>query len=552
MMPLKNQEAKAEAKELHYNIPQLLYAIIQAQVSVLIWGRATGKSEGPGALFTINNIHAMPRSNGLLMGTSYEQLLTRTLPPLIAGWEKLGYRENEHFWIRKYAPEKLRLKKAYRHPINADHYIHWYNGSGMYLVSQDRPGTINGVRSQWLLADEAKFLNKKKLDAEAIPTMAGHAEMFGHLSNYLSKLFMSDMPGQPSQQWLLDYEKQMDRDVCELIIAIQAKIAKLRDELTGLPGIEKARKIRQMNYLEEECNELRKGTVYFSEASTLDNIHAIGIDAIREFRRELSDYDFRTSILNERNIQIERCFYAQLDPDRHGYYASNYAYIDALPINYRNPIKKDCRWDADITHTVPLEIACDYNNAINAIVTGQETGNNFRLLSSLYVKHPKLLNDCVELWHNYYKHHQHKNKDVVYWYDSTAKKRSSRTDITDSDEWSMELEKRGWNVIRKDIGQIGSHKSRYLFFGRLFQGDDRLPMFSYNRENCKSWERSCMLAEVIKKNDDIEKNKKSERKESGVPPEDSTHISEAGDVLIFGKYRDRFREDLSYIGLVNG
>lgn len=552
MMQQKNEDITNETKEIHYNIPQLLYAIVQAQVSVLIWGRATGKSEGPGALFTINNIHAMPRSNGLLMGTSYEQILTRTLPPLIAGWERLGYRENEHFWVKKFAPDKLKINKAYRHPLTADHYIQWYNGSGIYLVSQDRPGTINGVRSQWLLADEAKLLNKKKFDSEAIPTMAGHAELFGHLSNYLSKLFMSDMPTQPSQNWLIDYEKQMDRATIELIIKAQAKIVELRAELQGIPAIEKGRKIRQINQLNNDINELRKGTVYFSEASAFDNIHVIGIDAIREFKRELSDWDFRTSIMNERNVRIENCFYAQLDPEKHGYYASNYSYIDSLPISYKNPSKKDCRWDADVSADVPLEIACDYNNAINAIVTGQETGNQFKLLSSLYVKHPLLLNDCVEVWHNYYKYHQSKNKDIVYWYDSTAKKRSSRSDITDSDEWTMELTKRGWNVTRMDIGQLGSHKSRYLFFGRLFQMDERLPEFKYNRENCRAWERSCMLAGVIRRGDDIEKDKRSERPDSGVPAEDSTHISEAADVLLYGKYRDRFGSDLTYIGLISG
>jgi hypothetical protein len=543
-------ETEIPVKKIHVNVPQLLYAIVQAQVSVLIWGRATGKSEGPGALFTINNIHSMPRSNGLIMGTTYEQILTRTLPPLIAVWEKWGYRENEHFWIRKFAPANLKLDKAYRHPVTADHYIHWYNGSGIYLVSQDRPGTINGVRSQWCLADEAKFLNKKKFDTEAIPTMAGHAELFGHLSNYLSKLFMSDMPTTSGQKWLLDYEQQMDREAVELIIKAMAKVVKLQEELSTLKPIQRAQNANRIKRLLHDINELRRGTVYFSEASTLENIHVLGVDAIKEFKRVMNEWDFRVSILNERILRIENGFYSNLDPDKHGYSANNYAYIDTLPAVYRGNANRDCRWDADLSVTVPLEIACDYNNAINCIVTGQEMNNHFRLLSSIFVKHPHLLNDCVKKWHDYYKYHP--NKDVIYWYDSTAKKRSSRTDITDSDEWAMELEKLGWSVIRKDIGQIGSHKSRYLFWGRLLKGDDkRLPVFSYNRDNAYYWQVSASQAGVIRKADNIEKDKRSERHDSGVPAEESTHISEAADVLLYGKYRDRFDDSSTYLGIIN-
>jgi hypothetical protein len=158
----------ADVKKLHYNKPQLLVHLIMAQIIVCIWGRRTGKTEGPMADFTLNNIFSMPRSNGFLSGTTYEQLLTRTLPPLIAAWERRGYYENVHFWVRKFPPADLKVPKAYRSPLKPDHYIQWYNGSGIYLVSQDRPGTINGVATQWGAADEAKFQNYDKLREEAL------------------------------------------------------------------------------------------------------------------------------------------------------------------------------------------------------------------------------------------------------------------------------------------------------------------------------------------------------------------------------------------------
>lgn len=539
----------SEFTKQHYNIPQLLFAIIQAQISILLWGRATGKSEGPMAYFTIRNLHDMPRGNGFLMGTTYAQLLTRTLPPLIAGWEKMGYYRNEHYWIGKYPDQKFKIDKAYRHPVSPEHYISWYNGSGIFLVSQDRPGTMNGVRSQWGAGDEAKLLNKKRFDEEVIPTMAGHADLFGHLSNYLSLLFCSDMPTTAKGKWLLDYKGLMDEKTINLILAVQAKLQPLQKAYIEANEKEKEKIIGTIRHFYGQLNEMRKDTVYFSLASTIDNIHALGLNAIKNFKRALSDLEFRVSILNEQIVKADNGFYGLLDPDVHGYDKFNYAYIDTLELNFRNEENKDCRWDGDINPNAPLDIACDYNNAINSIVTGQEQLGAFWLLSSKYVLWPELLDACVKKWHEYYKYHR--LKVVNYYYDSTAVKGDARSDISFADEWTDQLTKLGWEVNRVDIGQIGSHHSRYHFWGRLLQGNDpRLPKFFYNKTNCSDWEVSAQQAGVLRVGNTIKKDKSSEKPNSGVPQNEATHLTEAADILVWGKYRSRFVDEGDYTGLI--
>lgn len=542
---MQTKTAKQPVKQ-HLNLPQLYFSLVFAQVTALIWGRATGKSEGPGAIFTVKNIHDMPRSNGFIMGKSYVQLLTKTVSPLMTGWEKLGYYENIHYFIRKYPPLKLRLPKAYKHPVSPEHYISWYNGTGLHLASQDRPGTMNGLRTQFGLIDEARLINKKRFNEEVIPTLAGHADKFGHLSNYLSLLFASDMPRTSAEKWLFDFKEEMDSKTIELILAVQIQLIKLHESMANASPSTITRTAREMTKLQGYLNELRKGTVYFSMASALDNIHALGIDAIRNWKRQLPDLEFQISILNKQIIKAEHGFYGYLDPEVHGYTAADYAYIDALDLDYRNPAKQDCRWDADIYKSLPLEIACDYNNAINSIVTGQEHSNTFRLLSSKYVLHPQLLGDCVELWHEYYKYHP--VKEVNYWFDATAVKGDARTDISFADEWTQALTRKGWKVNRMDIGQIGSHGSRYYFWGRLLQGQDPdLPRFRYNRDNCAAWEISAQQAGILKKQDKIQKDKSSEKRGSGIPPQEATHLSEAGDVLLWGRYRDRIQQHSDYV-----
>lgn len=86
----------------------------------------------------------------------------------------------------------------------------------------------------------------------------------------------------------------------------------------------------------------------------------------------------------------------------------------------------------------------------------------------MYVLHPQLLDSMVEKWCDYYEHHH--EKVVYYWFDSTSKKRNSMSDIKEWEEVERILIIRGWTVIRKDIGQIGSHTSRYMLWGKLFSG----------------------------------------------------------------------------------
>jgi hypothetical protein len=539
-----------EIVKIHRNIPQMFFGLIFAQVSVLLWGRGTGKSEGAIAEFIVRNIHAMPRSVGVVMGETYSNVLSKTLPGTIAGFERLGYYEDIHFFKKKFANANYGWEKPYRAPQDATHFYHWYTGSGFYIGSQDRPGILNGIDSHWHVIDEAKTFNKQMYDEEVYPTLRGKAELWDHLSNYRSQLFCSDMPKTTAGKWLLEYRDKMDTETVDIILNTQFELITLQEKFLTAGEATKEKIRPKLRKLYNDLNLLRKGTVYFSKASSFDNIHALGLDAIVGFKRSLKDIDFRLSVMSEELIKIENGFYGLLDRDVHGYSKPNYSYIDTLDIDYRNPDRKDCRWDGDIDPHQPLDVACDYNNAINCIVTGQEIRGVYWLLSSKYVLHPLLLGDCVELWNEYYKYHP--VKEVNYYYDATAVKGDARSDISFADEWSDELSKLGWSVNRIDIGQIGSHNSRYHFWGRLLQGqDDRLPKFYFNKTNCEDWEKSCQQAGIIKLGNKYKKDKSSEKPGSGIDPQEATHLSEAGDVLVWGKYRERFSDDSTYVGITS-
>lgn len=543
---------------IHLNIPQLIFTIANCRHNILLWGRRTGKTEGPIVDFSLRNILDMPRSNGFAVGTTYEQLLTRTLPPLFAGWAKMGFHENVHYWVRKYAPDHLDIDKAYRHPVKADHYIHWFNGSGIYLVSQDRPGTINGVATQWGFGDEAKFLNREKLQEEVLLTLSGNADKFGDKYNYLSTLFCSDMPTNAKGRWLIDAKADMDPKIIELIIGISQLLQDAEEELLAADKksdstFEKAR--AKVNGLNTYLNELKKLTTYYSTATTFDNIHALGMDVIKNFLRQLDAITFLTSVLNELVEMVENCFYSGLNSDHHGEDSVNYDFVDDVVTDFDRIPERDCRWDNDRVDHLPLYLSCDYNNAINCAVTGQvlDFKHERRFISSLYVENPLMLGDLVDKWCAYYE--KHPCKDVYYVYDQTAVSGAADRNISFADQWIKGLQDKGWNVIPTYIGAASWHRPRYWLWNEVLrEKDSKFPIFRYNKEACKVWQVSCERAGVIQganEKREFKKDKRSER-DKKIPPYEATHMSEAGDCLFWYWYYGFAKEESSFVDMLIG
>ena len=538
-------------KQIHYNIPQLRTRLVSAQENYLVWGRGTGKSTGALAPFSLRNILAMPRSNGTLLGATYEQILIRTLPPLLAGWEMEGYKEGIHFFVGKFAPKKWNWDKAYVSPLKAQYYIQFYNGSGIYLISQDRAGSLNGLLTDWLMGDEAKLLKKDRLDEETLPTLRGNNLYFGNLYNHLSQMFTTDMPKNPSGQWILDKEQLVDREHIERIMKVAMYAEELKYKLLTEKQPTVIAKIqKEIVKIENTLNEARKGTVYVDYASTLDNVDVLGLSSIKNLKRNLSDLDFRTSVLNMRITQADTKFYAHFDDEYHTYTAPNYSHIDSLSLDYRN-IKRDCRWDSDLDLNAELDISLDYNAKINSLVCGQESNPHlYKILSSFFVKHPDRVKEVVIAFCNYYAYH--KRKTVNYYYDHTAVATNAISDISVSKVVVDTFRELGWRVNEYYIGQASSHYSRFIFFGSLFKEDnDKLPRLQVNATNADSYIVSLNNAGIRKDKGEIRKDKRPELNPN-IPQEKTTHLSEAGDCLLWAKYSERMKDSVADIGMSIG
>jgi hypothetical protein len=526
-----------DVQRVHVHRTQAESMLVRAQEEYHIAGRGGGKTDGIISERMEHNAFKMLRSMGGMVAPSYYKLLTQFLPKVRKGLERLGYTEGLHYFVGSRAPRAWRWEIPISAPFKWDTTIHFKCGSGVQMFSQDRPGSSSGVDLDYLLADEARYLKYVMLEEETLPAIRGNYTRFGQLSEYGSIVMTTDRPRTPKSRWILEKKAQMDVRVIEVILGVQLQVYKLKMAIRA--GVSAAT-LQEYNYriqrFEAQLNELRKGTVYFKEWSAIENIHVLGFDYIRKEKERLSDYEFRISILNEPIDSVEGGFYPSLDEDRHTYDAHALDYIENNRDKWERLENRDCRHDARMSSMLPLDIAFDYNYNFSCCVIGQMLDNVYSVDNCMYVKPPAKLRDLVEKFDQYYRYH--KCREVNYFYDHTAIGGDASRDYTFSEEIIRELTKRGWTVNPVFIGQAPAHHDKYVFFNTVFGPEEMvraagLPKLEYNRDNCEPLLLSMKLAPARQYKETFEKDKRSEGREGDQA--EATHLSDAGDTLVWGR-----------------
>nr|MCR5818698.1 hypothetical protein [Prevotella sp.] len=162
---------------------------------------------------------------------------------------------------------------------------------------------------------------------------------------------------------------------------------------------------------------------------------------------------------------------------------------------------KDCTLDGDVVDSLPLYISMDYNANINWVVTGQlykrDNQECLNVLSSMYVKHERKLRELMADWNHYYKPKMSKCKDVVYFYDATAKFKGYAIEGMEDfkDVVIGELTRYGWNVRGVDMRTPVEHEKKYADINESLAGV-AYPAIRINRENNEALIIAMQTAEV--------------------------------------------------------
>lgn len=323
--------------------------------------------------------------------------------------------------------------------------------------------------------------------------------------------------------------------------------------------------LRSKKFQDDYLRELRRSAFVVRRASTLENVDVLGEEYIRQMKRDLPPYTFMVSILNVKIKKSNDGFYSNLDIDHvHGYIPdeidplsqANFRTEKATGIiggkkitseSYQPDLKElsernDCRMDSDCINDLPLYLAFDYNANINTLVVGQvyqrdgvETVN---VIKSFYVKNERKLRELVDDFSHYYAPKRAVNRDVVYYYDATAKQGASYA-LTDERFYQAvikELERNGWNVTAIDMGVPEKHEVKHRIINNGLAGIE-YPAIRINQPNNPDLIIALQLCEVSIGYQGFRKDKSQEKKpetEDNLPLQQRTDFTDAFDSLYLG------------------
>lgn len=324
--------------------------------------------------------------------------------------------------------------------------------------------------------------------------------------------------------------------------------------------------LRSKKFQDEYLRELRRSAFVVRRASTLENVDVLGEEYIRQMKRDLPPYTFMVSILNVKIKKSNDGFYSNLDIDHvHGYI--NDSGIDPLTManwstqkatgiidgkkitseSYQPDLKElsernDCRMDADCVNDLPLYLAFDYNANINTLVVGQVYQRDgveaVNVIKSFYVKNERKLRELVDDFSRYYAPKRAVNRDVVYFYDATAKQGASYA-LTDERFYQAvikELERNGWNVTAIDMGVPEKHEVKHRIINNGLAGIE-YPAIRINQTQNPDLIIALQLCEVSIGYQGFRKDKSQEKKaetEDNLPLQQRTDFTDAFDLLYLG------------------
>ena len=432
----------------------------------------------------------MPRGNGMFIVPTYKAGLTQIFPSLVKGLEGQGFYKDLHYFIGRKPPKSWKWPEPYQPPKKYDNYIIFWNGCGINLISHDKKDDGRGLNTDFEIGDESALLDKKKLDANTLPTLRGsNKRAFKDVGLWCSRLHATSMPLTQQGQWFLDMEEACKKEP------------------------------QKIHFLAADCR------------FNMENLHP---DYIENARTTTLKWIFEAEYLNIKPRQIKGGFYPLLSEDKHTYDDFDYTYYDKMGL------EEDCRGDADLVASQPFILGVDWGAAINCLVTNQNIDNELRALKSMYVlgDNQEVQSDLFAKFIRYYRHH--KTKTIYMYYDNTGNNDTGLDKYNRAQLAQKQLRAAGWTVYLRTIGgRNPSHNSKHTLWNLILQEkDSRFPKFRMNKTNCKElWISMFNATAKAGKNGEVHKDKSSERS-TIIPRQHATDLSDAEDHVIYGMFKD--------------
>lgn len=523
-----------ETEQVHkeyFNDPQLYSLVMNTRDEVTVAGRGMGKGAiQAGRLMTC--FQGMPGSSGGFVSPSVKRCLTNILPSILIHLERWGFKRDLHYVVGKRPWKALHWKSPIFTPANWENTISFYNGSVCNIISQDRAGTSNSMSLDYIIIDEAKFINFEQLKDETFQANRGNEQYFHNFPLHHGMTITSDMPVTKKGSWFLSYKDDMDKELVEAIEGLVYAKWRAKRQQKAMPS--QADAIQQkIDRIDAKLSFLRSKCLLYKEYTSIQNLALLGEEFIRRAKRDLPPLTFATSIMCKRIEISTDGFYGGMREDVNLYTAPNEDVLNLENLD-NGTIANDCRQDSDLDAQLPLVVAFDANANINWMVVGQVgRDGKLRVLKSFFVKYERKIPELLDDFNDYYRYHR--RRQVVFYYDATFVGNSYGTHSEAFYRMIITgLRRKGWNVKSKYIGKPMNHILKNDLINRMFRGRARHVVL-INRDNNPDLLISITSAGVKNGQKDKSGEKLAETEEDKL--ESRTDGSDAFDTLCIGVER---------------
>lgn len=569
-------------------LPSLLYEPLN-EVSVA--GRGTGKSFAIGFLIDYI-VRRMPRSVTAITGITYGQLLTRTLPSSFKLLNSMGnYQKDITYVIGRRPPASF--ADSYEALNKFDNIISFSNGTRFALISQSEGGSGRGANTDFLILDEALTIDQEQYNNEVVPTNRGNNEFFGPKSpnpcpRHHGFSYYTSMPSGKEGRWILDFADYYLKergirlfDIWNRIVAMQIEFLDVaRAYRAAKEGGTEHQAIEARDEFRARWNEIArlrlqiqpfvsKDNLLFTVSNAFDNIHLLGLSYILNAQDQMPHLIFLIEIMNTYIEKVTDCFY-NIDPAKQVYYnaADSSRLLDLARqtnFNYSQSDLDDSLFDRDCDPSAPLELGFDWGSSICLMIVDQERHWDFAKnaasqqicqtqINEFFVKPDTtsgvMIKELIGKFTHYYRHHN--NKTAYFFKDKYGDHRNpAQLNSKTYNELAIEaLSNAGWSVVvREHRGQEPHYSDRYNLWNIvLAESNPAMPLWRINGDKCRYTLISMNNAKVRTVDNNLTKDKSSERPTSGILPEEATHFSDARDKLLWTKYGEHIRRRRSSSG----
>lgn len=509
---------------MYANWAQMQVNIIDANEVFAEWGRGTGKTDGVIGPRSIRVAGSMQQETAAFAHRTYAALFMNIIPGLLSYYRTPHGPKNEPI-LREgidYVYGEKDLPKHFKRPrypiLHPEHTIVYANGFNIRLVATDQADSIAGANIVHAFLEEMKHSKGERLRSRIFPAFRVGKLSQGASQTHLSPYFRGITGVSDSARvtlgednWFQEYEKKTDRQLQEDIVTLSLHVN--RALLNIRRGYETDKNARIVNRYTPMLNDMRRRCTLYLRVSTFVNRDVLGADYFTKQFGQMDPTEFLSSICSVRDITTENSFFELFDEDKHTF-DDSYKYENIMKLTLKDSFTLDAGYLKHYDRTKRIILGYDPGSFASMVAAQENTDTNtLRILKEFYVYSPDDIPELVAKFNAYFGASAG-NKRIEFYYDRAGNKKDHRRENeTDAREMKAELEKYGWTVTLKNLGQATIyHWQHHRLWKRLLANNERkIPRILIDANECPYLISAIHSCKKVPGSSPVELDKKPEK-----------------------------------------